>query len=265
MASAHYVYAIVRRDAPLPTAGGAIAGIELSTIAWRELAAVTRAIPFEDTTITPAAVLHHESVVEAVRERSPALPVRFGTVFSDARSIALALAERYEPLAADLDRVGDKVELSLTALWASPVDAEVSSVASGDDVTTQRGAGAHYLHARAAEFRRVDAMDERARAIARELEDTLGKLALERRLVLRPTPRVAVRVAYLLEPSGVSVFRAAVDALRRSGSSCRLILTGPWPPYSFVGRASAESAIAPMGHVAAIARHLTTEMQERPG
>lgn len=265
MGSAHYVYAIVRRDAPLPTARAANAGVELSTVAWRDLAAVTRAIPHEDTTVTPSAVLHHESIVEAVRERSPALPVRFGTVFSDARSIALALAERYEPLAADLDRVGDKVELSLTALWPSPADVEVSHAVSGDVVTIQRGSGAQYLHARAAEFRRVDAMDERARVVARELDGVLGELAIERRLVLRPTPRVAVRVAYLLEPAGVSVFRAAVDTLCRSGSSCRLILTGPWPPYSFVGRASAGSAIAPMAHVAAIARHLTNEMQERPG
>src|SRR5215218_1642490 len=119
MPDAHYVYAIVGRDTPLPTADGAGAA-ELATVSWRELAAITGRMGDDRTPLTMEAVLHHEAVVEAVRRQGPALPVRFGTVFRDATSVATALAERYEPLAADLDRLGDKVELGITALWAAP-------------------------------------------------------------------------------------------------------------------------------------------------
>ena len=249
MASACYVYAIVGRDTPLPPAAG------LATVRCRELAAVTRRVDDDGAPRTMEAVLHHEAVVEAVRRQGPALPVRFGTVFRDETSVASALAERYEPLAADLDRLGDKVELSLTALWATPPS---SGPAPEDEAPAGRGAGARYLHARAAEHRRDDVLTERARGVARELDQALGGLAIERRVSLLPTPRIAVRATYLLDPAGVGAFRAAFEAARGSGGGdVRLLLTGPWPPYGFVRRTGAEGGPAGGGRLAALVQRLT--------
>ena len=266
MGSACYVYAIVRRDMPLPPRGAGGADAELALVPWRELAAVTA--PMEDggAPRTVEAVLRHEAVVEEVRRQGSALPVRFGTVFRDAAAVAAALAERYEPLAADLDRLGDKVELSLTALWASPPSGD--GAASGrrqEEAPAARGAGARYLYARAAEQRRKDASKERARAVARELDAIVGGLAIERRESLLPTPRVAVRTAYLLDPARVSAFRAAVEGIRGTRGELRFLLTGPWPPYSFVRRTDAEGDAAAGGGLSTLVRRLTDEMWGRPG
>lgn len=240
MASACYVYAIVGRDTPLPRVHSDDAA-ELAFVSWRELSAVTKEIANDGAPFTMDAVLQHEAVVEAVRREGPALPVRFGTVFRDATSLTSALAERYEPLAADLDRLGDKVELSLTALWASHAFGdELTPVLRDDEASLGQGVGARYLFARAAELRRADALKERARAVDRELNRLLGGLALDRRVSLLPTPRVAVRTAYLLDPAGVRAFEAAFQATHRSRSEVRLLLTGPWPPYSFVRRTEME-------------------------
>lgn len=260
MASACYVYAIVRRETPLPADGAG----ELAMVAWRELAAVT-AHRETDVASSMDAVMHHEAVVEAVRRLGPALPVRFGTVFRDERSVASALAERYEPLAADLDRVGDKVELSVTALWAAPQVDEPPAVAPREDARGSRGAGARYLHERAAALLRVDTLKESARAAARELDQAAGGLALERRLSLVPTPRVAFRAAYLLEASAVGAFRTCVEAVRGTRGALRVLLTGPWPPYSFVSRAGTPGEGARDGAVAELAQHVTDVMRGRAG
>ena len=253
MSSACYVYAIVRRDTPLPANGA----VELAMVPWRELAAVTGRMGNDSAPLTMDAMLHHETVVEAVRRQGPALPVRFGTVFRDATAVASALADRYEPLAADLDRLGNKVELSLTALWAAPVDDASASSPKEEGAPAARSAGARYLHARAAELRRDDALRERAGIVARKLDQVLGSLALERRVSLAPMPRVAVRAAYLLDPAGVSSFRAAFDAMHRAERDVRLLLTGPWPPYSFVRRTETESGAGSVGRLAELAQILT--------
>jgi hypothetical protein len=266
VSSALYVYAIVARDTPLPPAGADGAVAELGMVPWRELAAVTGRLDTDGAPLTMENVLRHEAVVEAARKRGPALPVRFGTVFRDPESVATALAEQYEPLAADLRRLGDKVELSLTALWAEPPSGDPPTDARREDgVPGKRGAGALYLYARAAETRREDAVRARAQEVARDLDELLGGLALERRVSLLPTPRIAVRTAYLLDPAGVAAFRNGFEGVRRTRRELRVLLTGPWPPYSFVRRTETEGGAGCDGRLAALVQLLDDEMRRRPG
>jgi hypothetical protein len=239
--SARYVYAIVGCDTPLP-ASIAYGPSDLEMVSCGELAAVTRRVPAGDSVpVTVEAVLHHEAVVEAMRQYGRTLPVRFGTVFREATAVAAALMERYETLAADLDRLGDKVELSLTALWAAPA----SENGGTPEETSRAGksAGAQYLYARAAQLRRDETLKERARAVAEELDRALGEVAvLEQRVTLAPTPRVAIRTTYLLDSAEVDAFQVAFEGVRRSRDDVRVLLTGPWPPYSFVKQNAALSS-----------------------
>ena len=234
MGSAFYVYAITGCDTQLPAAGYHGAINELVKVPWRDLAAITGQMIDSGAPMTVEAVLHHEAVVEAVRQQGPALPVRFGTMFRDESSIAAALAERYDVLVADLERLGSKVELSLTAIWAEPSSDPPQEAWQNDAVPSGRGAGANYLLERAARVRRADTLEQRAHGVAQDLDSVLGWLALERRVSLLPTPKIAVRAAYLLDPASVSAFRAAFEAIRGSRGELRVLLTGPWPPYSFV-------------------------------
>jgi hypothetical protein len=270
--SACYVYAIVSRDTPLPSAGIDGVAAALAMVPWRKLAAVIGPIDDDVASLTMDAVLRHEAVVEAVRRQGRALPVRFGTVFRDATSVATALAERYESLETDLDRVGDKVELSLTALWApggpyaAPEGAAPEGRAARNPTAAAHAhnAGARYLQARAAELRGDEALTERARAVARELDKLLGKLVLAQRTSLLPTAGIAVRTAYLLDPAGVSAFKTAVDVIRATSSELRVLLTGPWPPYSFVGRSESEGGATADGRLAALGRLLADALEGAP-
>ena len=264
MGSACCVYAIVSRDTSLPTETSDDA-VALSMVPCRALAAVTGPARDDAGLPTMQAVLQHESIVEAVRRLGPALPVRFGTVFRDASSVASALAERYDALSADLDRLGDKVELGVTAMWATDSSADGGdgspAAAPHDDRRATRSAGARYLRDRAAQARHDDARRERARAVAAELDRALGPLALERRMSLVPTPRIALRATYLLEPSGVHAFTLAFEATRRTRSEVRALLTGPWPPYSFVRRREADGAGAPSQPLVTLLQRMTDVMR----
>ena len=260
MNSAHYVYAIVHRDSDLNAIASSV-GSELAMVPCRELAAVTRCVHQDGREpATMKAVLQHEAVVESLRSRYPALPVRFGTLFRSADSIASSIEERYALLVADLDRVGDKAELSITALWAAPPCAG-DAARHADDAPAMHE-GARYLRARAFDLLRDEARKARARAVAQEIDDTLGTFALERRASFVPTPRIAVRAAYLLDPANVGRFRAAFDVFREARIDMRLLLTGPWPPYGFV-RHSEDEERRTDHRLGQFARLLTEELQER--
>lgn len=257
MSSACCVYAIVRRDTPLPSPRVEPHARGLSLVPCRDLAAVTGRMTDAAAPAGVNAVLRHEAVVEAVCRQGRALPVRFGTVFRDPSDVASAIAGRYESLAADLLRLGDKVELSLTALWASP-PGDTPAVATRD----VRGGGAGYLRARAAEHHHADALRERARAAARTLDQSLGALALERRRWLLPTPGTAWRATYLLDAGAVGAFRQAFDLARGTLAGVRVLLTGPWPPYSFVQNNERMDVASPHGALATLVQLMT---EGRPG
>jgi hypothetical protein len=230
MASACYVYAILARETPLPAGLRGIAGAPVALVPYRALAAATSPLEHGSPHPTPQNVWRHEAVVEVLRSQGPALPVRFGTVLADAAAVAHALAARYDVLAADLARLGDKVEFSLSVLWDPPSTPREDQAPS----MKAQSPGSRYLHARLAAYRREAAVRERARALARELDRELSVHALESRCTVLPTPRLVVRAAYLLEPGRVPAFQDTFAQLRQAHPDLRLLLSGPWPPYRFV-------------------------------
>ena len=234
MASACYVYAILGCETLLPPGLRGFDDAVVSVVRWRALAAATS--PLERGALRPTAenLWRHEAIVEALRQQGPALPVRFGTVLADASAVADALAGRYDVLAADLARLGDKVEFGLSVLWDPPITSREEQSPSSGAAVAAHGPGARYLQTRLAAHRREAAMRERARALAQELDGELSVHALERRCTLLPTPRLVVRAAYLLEPGRVPAFQDTFAQLRRAHPDLRFLLSGPWPPYSFV-------------------------------
>jgi hypothetical protein len=206
----------------------------VSTVPWRDLAAATSPLELGALRATVEDVVRHEAIVEALRRLGPALPVRFATVLADAQALAHALAVRYDVLVADLARLGDKVELGLTVLWDPPSTQGEEPATGSEAVREAHGPGARYLQARLAAHRREAAARDRARALARELDRELSVHALERRCTILPTARLAVRAAYLLDPGRVPAFQDTFAEIRRVHPDLRFLLSGPWPPYSFV-------------------------------
>jgi hypothetical protein len=240
MSAGTYVYAIVAHHRALPAGLTGFGDSMLAMVVKGSLAAVTGPLPPGGLRRTTENVLLHGAIVEALHQQGPTLPVRFGTVVPNGEVAARALAERETTLSADLTRLGDKVEFGLTALWDRPIaDHAGDSADSGADGRTERGPGTRYLRARLAVARRENARREIARSIACEIDAALAPHVLDRRCSLAPTDRLAIRAAYLIEPSRFEGCRRAIDDVRRRHPDLRVLVSGPWPPYSFVGPASA--------------------------
>lgn len=233
MADQYYVYAILNRDCPIPNGLGGLTGGAVLPVRYRELAAAASIVDPENIRPTTENLLLHESIVESLRESGPGLPVRFGTILSDAESVERALAEQYEVLMDDLRRVGDKVELGISALWRNP-PADEEETPAADSASAPEGPGTRYLQARVADYRQEARLREKAETVAEGIDAVLSGHAVDRRATILPSPRVAVRAAYLLQPSHIDAFRASFEEARARFPELRFLLSGPWPPYTFV-------------------------------
>jgi hypothetical protein len=181
-------------------------------------------------------VAHHDVIARAARGHAVA-PFRLLTLFrSDARVIEEATRMRAR-IERALDRVDDRREWVL----------RVAAVARTTKPSRGRVAsGTSYLMARAKEPRHTGTATPIARRVARELIAELKEYADQ--VVRRPSD-----AAHILYDGALLVSRARERDLgnavrqwtpRLAPVGCRISLTGPWPPYSFVsldGRRSGSS------------------------
>ena len=230
-----YVFAVAASGIRVPAAPG-IDDAPLFAIPVKDVEAIVCSVTQESFPASPEAVLRHEAVVEAVRDQGPAIPVRFGTVLPGVEAVSRLLDERNKVLAADVGRLGDKGEFGLTALWRDPIGGDQGSAEGPDEERISPG---DYLRTWFATYRREDAARERARALAHELGQQLAVYALDSRVRILAGDRLALRAAYLVALSGSEAFRQAFDESRRAHPECRFLLSGPWPPYSFVASSAA--------------------------
>lgn len=223
-----YLYAIV--DQPftrLPITDG-LAGTQLFSLAYYDIAAIVSEFAAPSPQPSEANAWQHEAVIEAFMAQQTVLPVRFGTVFSSETAIKTVLETHYSSLVADLQRLRHKVELGLRVLWPAQAEGPLSlPKASGKTAKT-------YLRTRLALSQQTQAQQQKAEALAQQIHTPLAQLALEHTSQILLTPRLLLTAAYLLPQDQVSLFQQKVLETQKLGPNLQILSTGPWPAYNFI-------------------------------
>lgn len=215
------LYAIT--DAP-PTDAQPQSGMDGSALAFVEAAGLACAVSVATGGIapTPARVLDHQRVIEALMEQGAVLPFRFGSAVEDAAACRRLLAARAGELRAALDRLRDCVEY---AVRLSGLDA----AAGPAPATRAEGPGAAHMRALARRAGHWPVSTERF------LDASLGAHVSGRTLWPRTPERAELRASFLVRRPQSDLFLADIGALQRARPDLALTCTGPWPPYSFTG------------------------------
>ncbi len=233
-----YLYAITGPDGDHGRLARGLRDAPVYALPYRDLRAIVSPIPDGAIAAAEPDALRHEQVVEHLMAQGPALPVRFGTLLADDERVRALLASRHAEFASALGRVAGKVEMGVRVLWDRPPDGGACSEAEGE--RDHGGPGFHYLMARLDEHRRETASRAHAERLADGLDSALAVHAAEACRSLLLTPNLPVNTAYLVPRENVADFCAAVERQRARLPGCRLLCSGPWPPYHFVGPAGGE-------------------------
>ena len=117
-----YIYCVIgtkqeRNFGPIGIGGR---GDEVLTISYNDLSMIVSNHPLTKFVIDSENLLSHEKVIEEVmKEFDSVLPVRFGTVASNADEIRNLLDRRYREFKDALRNMDHKVELGVKGIWKS--------------------------------------------------------------------------------------------------------------------------------------------------
>ena len=172
-----------------------------------------------------AELLDHHRVIQAVFERVPCLPARFGSVFADDPALRARLLEREDALASQLARLGHRCEVAITCAWRETGAAPVPLVSAGS--------GRAYLERGLERAHAEERRERRAEEIAARL---IGELAIEQAFVRHrtcPRPAVAVSMSALVTRDEIDEIGSRLERLGAQLPDVTTVVQGPWAPYTF--------------------------------
>lgn len=162
-----------------------------------------------------AAVLAHGRRVVALAERVPVLPVRYGTTLPDLDELTAAVAEHADAWGRRLARLAGRCELVVHV-----------DVTADADVATADGSGRAYLLRRMAQVKRQDgAFDGVSSALSPWAEEI--RMLTDRR-----------RLAVLVQRHDADTACDEVSRWAAQHDGVEVLVTGPWPPFSFCEEAA---------------------------
>jgi hypothetical protein len=194
----------------------------------------------------------HEAVLDHALASTSIVPFRLCTIYEDERSVRAMLSEQREELLGTLDHLQDRQEWSVKLLvdaerLKAAASAESSEAAALEQELAARSAGGAYMLRRRLERHVRDLADQLGADIAHDVHARLQDWAADavtnpaqNRELSRHQGEMLLNGAYLVEADKAAALQALVGGLeeRYGELGARLELSGPWPPYNFIGRAS---------------------------
>jgi hypothetical protein len=235
-----YVYCIIASEKPLrfgPLGLGAEPS-EVTSVNFRNLAAVVSDTPREVIDATRENILAHERVNEAVMRNHTVIPMSFGTVFKTRDDIVELLRAAYEAFTDVLQKMRDKLEFGLKVLWdrdqiVREIEKDDENVRRlKDEISSQSGST---YFARMQYGRMVDtALEVMAERYVSAIFEALRPVSTASRANKPIGEKMIMNAAFLVTRYQENAFDARVKEIGARFDTLTLKYTGPWPPYNFV-------------------------------
>lgn len=218
-----------------------IAGHPVRIIMQGDLAAIVSDSPTDQYDITYENVTAHERVIEEAMARADVLPVSFGTVANNDQEVQERLLQREsEELHQQLERIHNRVELGVKALWEQEaLFAQIATDNSDIQVLRDQIVGTtpeetYDIRIQLGEL--IDAAIQQRRDMdSQAILDALSPLAVDVRANNIITDMMIVNASFLVERNQVQAFTDKVNALRQAYTGrITFQYVGPLPPYNFV-------------------------------
>lgn len=165
---------------------------------------------------------HHRVVTEIFALVRSCLPFRFPTEVEDVAAIDL------ETFAPQLERMRDACELAVTAAWHPPLQESTPPVTAvtAADAALEKAPGRRYLQQRQVVVHRR----AQAERLADHILEAAGTSVLEESRAVCPSEKIALSLALLVRRGEAERIKARIP---RSARDVRILINGPWPPYTF--------------------------------
>jgi len=181
-------------------------------------------------------ILAFERVVETFHRERPVLPVRYGLVLDDELQAIGMLNQNKNVCISALRELEGCVELGIRIIVENQ-ESEPAPAETALDLPP-RSLGVRYLAARKYHYIARDRSSRQGTYLTEETREAFRGLFVKCRMETSPVVNSIFRAPvmsldFLVERKNVNAFRQTFRTLNK-GSHVKILLSGPWPPYSFV-------------------------------
>jgi hypothetical protein len=250
--SASYLYAITRPDdtellAGLRGVGGAAVrevregGLAclVSTVDLAEFGEQALRRNLEDLAWLERTARVHDEVVQRAAQHVTTAPLRLATVCRDDDAVVQRLREVGPRASEVLARLDNRVEWGLKIFAPPQAESDPQPIPSPGSAAAA-GVGTAYLRRRRAESAQREKTALFAAADAESVYSQLAALAVAGRRHRPQDPRLSgvdapmlLNAAFLVEVANSADFQGSAEDIASERVPHSVVLTGPWPPYSF--------------------------------
>jgi hypothetical protein len=238
-----YIYCIIgtRQDRNFGPLGIGGRGDEVLTIGYDDLSMVVSSYPVTEVAGTRESMVGHEKVIEEVmREFDSVLPVRFGTIASNADEIRSLLDRRRREFKNALRDMDHKVELGVKAMWKDMDTIFDGIVDENKAIRNLRQYlienGTHNIQARTQLGQLVKKeLDKKKERQAEEIAERLRRTSFGYKLNKAIGDEMFMNAAFLVDRGREKEFDNIVDDLGSEyQDAVEFMYAGPLPVFNFV-------------------------------
>ena len=221
-----YVYCLAEGVDVLEQPPLGISGAPVRVLKSETLSVLVSDLNEDSVPVTRENALAHAAVVRSILDHTTPLPFRFGTIVTE-QQLQSYLSAHKPALENKMESVRGCVEMSVKIIWKNSAEKQPETYDKA------RATGTSFL----TEKRRQIIGDEQRAAEATEiskwLHENLSELIRDEQVTIRPTERLVLAAAHLIEREKITQYRRKVAETCQNRPELHFLLSGPWPPYSF--------------------------------
>lgn len=221
-----YAYCLVEDLDALDATTHGISGAAVRLLRVDNFAVLVSNFEADTVAVNRENALDHAAVVRSVLDRTTPLPFRFGTLVTE-QQLGSYISARKPALHTRFELVRGCVEMSVKIIRETSKDNQISE--SQGAITS----GTAFLEEKRRELLGSGLQATEAAEISTWLHEQVEKLIRDEQVTVRPSEKLALAAAYLVERGKMSQYKQTLAAARESRPEFHFLFSGPWPPYSF--------------------------------
>lgn len=215
---------------------------ELSMVIVDKIAVVTSNIQESPIKADQQNALAFAAVIESLAHHFTLLPVRFGTMMDSAATLTGMLGRNYDDILSNLLKVEGKSEFGLKVFCDShDLMAQLKSKSETNTSTVSNPAPEikssvfkAYVNRKLEEHRQEEMLLSFIDSVIAEIRESLNSFNAIARMKKKATETNIVDAVFLLKMQDKDALIQTVRGFQDRHPELNYVLTGPWPPYSFV-------------------------------
>lgn len=217
-----------------------VAGAVLYPVSFINISAIASNCGSGKQTWVKESVLEFAGVIEKLSEHTNLLPVRFGTILQSDDVIRQLLLNNYDDFESNLKKVANKAEFGLKVLWdyeklKNEIKDKSGSVEiKAGDYFKQNTVHTNYLLGKMKQHKLDDAVLQYVEKFIVEINHCLKPLNPETKFKKMVSDSIMLDAVFLIKKTHYQEFKHVIETVGQQHADLQFLLTGPWPPYSFV-------------------------------